>query len=80
MKGAMSEAELHTLRLRMDAERQRQIEQGRYQQHVPTGLVRLEDGSVSKTPDMQVQRTIDLVFARFTTLGSWEISPAQSAR
>ena len=70
LRGLLSEAELHTLRLRMDAGRQRQIEQGRYQQHVPTGLVRLEDGSVSKTPDMQVQRTIDLVFARFTTLGS----------
>ena len=70
MRGLLSEAELHTLRLCMDAGRQRQVEQGRYQQHVPTGLVRLEDGSVSKTPDMQVQRTIELVFARFETLGS----------
>ena len=58
MRGLLSEAELHTLRLRMDAGRRRQIEQGRYQQHVPTGLVRLEDGSVSKTPDVQVQRTV----------------------
>jgi DNA invertase Pin-like site-specific DNA recombinase len=70
LRGLLSEAELHTLRLRMDAGRRRQIEQGRYQQHVPTGLVRLEDGSVSKTPDVQVQQTIELVFARFTTLGS----------
>jgi DNA invertase Pin-like site-specific DNA recombinase len=70
LRGLLSEAELHTLRLRMDAGRQRQIEQGRYQQHIPTGLVRLEDGKVSKTPDMQVQRTIELVFARFETLGS----------
>lgn len=70
LRGLLSEAELHTLRLRMDAGRQRQIEQGRYQQHVPTGLVRLEDGKVSKTPDMQVQRTIELVFTRFEALGS----------
>jgi DNA invertase Pin-like site-specific DNA recombinase len=70
LRGLLSEAELHTLRLRMDAGRQRQVEQGRYQQHVPTGLVRLEDGSVSKTPDLQVQRTIELVFTRFETLGS----------
>ena len=70
LRGLLSEAELHTLRLRMDAGRQRQIEQGRYQQHVPTGLVRLEDGRVSKTPDMQVQRTLELIFARFETLGS----------
>ena len=70
LRGRLREAELHTLRLRMDAGRQRQIEQGRYQQHVPTGLVRLEDGKVSKTSDMQVQRTIELVFARFEALGS----------
>src|SRR5438034_7853294 len=54
----------------MDAGRRRQIEQGRYQQHVPTGLIRLEDGRVNKTPDLQVQRTIELIFARFETLGS----------
>jgi hypothetical protein len=54
----------------MDAGRQRQIEQGRCQQHLPTGLVRLEDGRVSKTSDLQVQRTLNLVFARFTALGS----------
>jgi len=30
-------------------------EQGRDPQHVPTGLIRLEDGRVNKTPDLQVQ-------------------------
>ena len=70
MRGLLSEAELHTLRLRMDAGRRRQIEQGRNPQHVPTGLVRLENGRVSKTPDLQVQRTVELIFARFTALGS----------
>jgi DNA invertase Pin-like site-specific DNA recombinase len=80
LRGLLSEAELHTLRLRMEAGRQRQIEQGRYQQHVPTGLVRLENGSVSKTPDLQVQRTLELVFARFEGLGSWKIGHAEPAR
>jgi len=80
LRGLLSEAELYTLRLRMDAGRRRQVEQGRYQQHVPTGLVRLEDGRVSKTPDLQVQRTIELVFARFATLGSWKIGPTEPAR
>ena len=70
LRGMFSEAELHVLRLRMDAGRQRQIERGTYRQHLPTGLVRLEDGRVVKDPDLQVQRTIDLVFARFTALGS----------
>ena len=70
LRGMLSEAELHLLRLRMDAGRQRQIERGTYRQHLPTGLVRLEDGRVVKDPDLQVQRTIDLVFARFAALGS----------
>lgn len=70
LRGILSEAELHTLRLRMAAGRQRQIERGDYQQHVPTGLVRLEDGRVVKSPDLAVQRTIELVFQRFAALGS----------
>jgi DNA invertase Pin-like site-specific DNA recombinase len=70
LRGILSEAELHTLRLRMAAGRQRQIERGVYQQHVPTGLVRLEDGRVVKSPDLAVQRTLELVFQRFAALGS----------
>jgi DNA invertase Pin-like site-specific DNA recombinase len=70
MRGLLSEAELHLLHLRMDAGRQRQIERGTYRQHLPTGFVRLEDGQVVKDPDVQVQRTIELIFARFTALGS----------
>ncbi len=52
------------------AGRQRQIERGDYRQHLPTGLARLEDGRVVKDPDVQVQRTLALVFARFAELGS----------
>jgi DNA invertase Pin-like site-specific DNA recombinase len=70
LRGLLSEAELHVLRLRMEAGRQRQIERGTYRQHLPTGLVRREDGQVIKDPDNQVQHTLDLIFARFTLLGS----------
>ncbi len=70
LRGMLSEAELHLLRLRMEAGRQRQIERGVYRQHLPTGLIRLEDGRVVKDPDLQVQHAIALVFARFDTLGS----------
>jgi DNA invertase Pin-like site-specific DNA recombinase len=70
LRGLLSEAELHLLRLRMDAGRQRQIRQGTYRQHLPTGLVRLPHGAVIKDPDQQVQHTLDLVFTRFATLGS----------
>jgi DNA invertase Pin-like site-specific DNA recombinase len=39
LRGMLSEAELHLLRLRLDAGRRRQVEQGTYRQHLPTGLV-----------------------------------------
>lgn len=70
LRGMLSEAELHLLQLRLAAGRQRQIERGELRQHLPTGLVRLEDGRVVKDPDLQVQRTLALVFARFAELGS----------
>src|SRR4051794_38606201 len=46
LRGMMSEAELHLLRLRLDAGKARQIEKGTYRQGLPTGLVRLDDGRV----------------------------------
>lgn len=70
LRGMLSEAELHWLRLRLDAGRMRQVERGAYRQHLPTGLVRLPDGRVVKDPDQQVQAMIALVFARFAALGS----------
>lgn len=70
LRGMLSEAELHLLRLRLDAGRLRQVERGVYRQHLPTGLERLPDGQVVKDPDLQVQRTLALVFERFTQLGS----------
>lgn len=70
LRGMLSEAELHLLQLRLAAGRQRQIEHGTYRQHLPTGLVRLEDGRVVKDPDERIQHTIALVFARFALLGT----------
>jgi DNA invertase Pin-like site-specific DNA recombinase len=70
LRGMLSEAELHLLQLRLAAGRMRQIERGAYRQSLPTGLVRLEDGRVVKDPDQQIQRTIELVFARFAALGT----------
>ncbi|MDP9382281.1 MAG: recombinase family protein [Chloroflexota bacterium] len=70
LRGIMSEAELHLLQLRLKAGRMRQIERGTYRQSLPTGLVRLEDGRVVKDPDQQIQRSIELVLERFSTLGT----------
>jgi DNA invertase Pin-like site-specific DNA recombinase len=70
LKGAMSEAELHWLRLRLDAGRLSQVQRGAYRQALPTGLVRLADGRVVKDPDQQVCHVMALVFEQFTALGS----------
>jgi DNA invertase Pin-like site-specific DNA recombinase len=70
LKGTMSEAELHLLKLRMAAGRKRQLERGAYRQILPTGLVRIEDGVVIKDPDEQVRQVIGLVFDTFARLKS----------
>jgi len=70
LKGTLSEAELHLLRLRLKEGRMRQVERGEYRQHLPTGLVRLPDGTVVKDPDDQVRHTLELVLAKFEELGS----------
>ncbi len=70
LRGMLSEAELHLLRLRLDAGRMRQVQQGTYRHLLPTGLVRLPDGRVVKDPDQQVQHTLELLFTRFAALGS----------
>lgn len=70
LRGMMSEAEIHLFKLRLEAGRLREVEQGTYRQALPTGLVRLEDGQVVKNPDVHVRRTIELVFERFEKLGT----------
>ncbi len=70
LKGTMSEAELHMMRQRLNAGRLSKVERGEYIQHLPTGLVRIEDGRVEKDPNEQIQRCIALVFSTFAELGS----------
>ena len=70
LKGTMSEAELHWLRQRLDEGRLSKVRRSEYRQHLPTGLIRLEDGQVVKDPDDQVRHVIDLIFHKFEELGS----------
>jgi DNA invertase Pin-like site-specific DNA recombinase len=70
LKGTMSEAELHLLRLRLSAGRMSKVRRGAYRLHLPTGLVRLPDETVVKDPDDQVRHTLELVFSKFAEIGS----------
>ena len=70
LKGTMSEAELHSLRLRMDAGRLSKAKRGELIQHLPTGLVRSDDKSVIFDANASVEQRIRLVFTKFLELGS----------
>jgi DNA invertase Pin-like site-specific DNA recombinase len=70
LKGTMSVAELHSLRLRLDAGRLSKAGRGELAHHLPTGLIREPDGSVHFDPDQSVGDRLRLVFARFQELGS----------
>jgi DNA invertase Pin-like site-specific DNA recombinase len=69
-KGTISEAELHSLRLRLDAGRLSKARRGELVHSLPTGLVRDRDHQVSLDPDISVQERIRLVFRKFAELGS----------
>jgi len=70
LKGTMSEAELHLMQLRLAAGRKRQLERGEYQAYLPTGYVRLDDGSVIKDPNERIRQVLDLLFTKFSELPS----------
>ncbi len=70
LKGTMSEAELHLLKMRLEAGRLNQVQRGAYRQHLPAGFIRLPDGTVVKDPDIHVQQVMELVFCKFAQLGS----------
>ena len=67
----MSEAELHSLRLRLDAGRLSKARRGALIQPLPTGLLRTADGQVVIDPDKSIAGArIRLVFTKFQELGS----------
>lgn len=70
LKGTMSEAELHSLRLRLSAGRMSKARRGELVHHLPTGYMRSDTGEVSIDPDKSVANRIELVFTKFEELGS----------
>ncbi len=70
LKGTMSEFELALFRQRAREAFERKIERGHAMWEVSVGFVRSEDDRLEKTPDRQVQQSIDGVFKKFRELGS----------
>jgi DNA invertase Pin-like site-specific DNA recombinase len=70
LKGTLSEAELHSIRQRLDAGRLSKARRGELVQHLPTGFVRDAAGAVILDPDESIRDRIRLVFERFLATGS----------
>ena len=71
LKGTMSEAELHTLRVRLDGGIRNKAARGELRRGLPVGFVYGDTaGEVRLNPDEAVTGAIRAVFDRFTELGS----------
>jgi hypothetical protein len=65
LKGAMSEAELHVLKARLQGGIRNKARRGELEVPLPIGLVYLADSSVALDPDQQIRASIQLVFDTF---------------
>jgi Recombinase/Recombinase zinc beta ribbon domain len=70
LKGTLNEYELDLLRQRASEARVEKAKRGELVSHCPVGFVKDEDGRLQKDPDERIRRTIELVFAKFSELGS----------
>lgn len=70
MKGSISEFELGVLRARMYEAARAKAQRGELRISVPFGYVWHRDYGLGFDPDMRLQETIRLIFARFRELGS----------
>ena len=70
LKGQISELELHTLRARLTAGLLNKAKRGELALTLPAGLIRDASGVVHKTPDIEVQSRIELIFENFLRVRS----------
>lgn len=71
LKGAMSEAELHVLRARLDGGKRSKARRGELRRGLPVGFVWGEaDGEILLHPDESVVEAVRMVFVRFAEMGS----------
>src|SRR3954465_312918 len=70
LKGAMSEAELHLIRARLDGGLRNKAARGELRLALPVGLDRDDDERIVLCPDEQVRHAIERAFALWRRLGS----------
>ncbi len=70
LKGTMSEFEISLLRQRAMEARRQKVARGMVLTQVPIGYRRTDDDGIELTPDIQIQQSVRLIFAKFRELGS----------
>jgi DNA invertase Pin-like site-specific DNA recombinase len=70
LKGAMNEAELHTLRARMYEGMLNKARRGEAFNHPPIGYIKTSEGDFALDPDEQVQAVVRLIFDQFERQGT----------
>jgi len=70
LKGTMSEFELSLLRQRARQAYVQKVKRGYALWELPVGFVHGPEGRIEKTPDLQVQQALEMVFEKFAQLGS----------
>ncbi len=70
LKGAMSEAELHLLRARLQGGIRSKARRGELASPLPVGFVYDEESRVRLDPDEQVRKSLSLFFQAFRRIGS----------
>ena len=70
LKGAMSEAELHVLRARLQGGLMNKAQRGQLEMALPAGFLPDADGLAILDPDQQVQKTFRLFFETYRRVGS----------
>ena len=70
LKGTMSEAELFTVRARLQGGLRHKASRGELATKLPVGFVYAPTGKVILDPDQQVQETLRLFFQTFRKLGA----------
>lgn len=70
LKGTMSEAEIHILRMRMRGGLLNKARRGELHSLLPIGLVYDDQGRVVLEPDKQIQDSVRLVFATYARVGT----------
>lgn len=70
LKGTMSEAELHFLRVRLQGGKLNKAKKGELRFPLPVGLCYDSEGHIAVDPDQEVQGAVRLLFATFRQTGS----------